>query len=71
MRKIAFVFIILFLFPVCLFADEADLARFYREYTEVDHSLMSDQGCVTVSELPLAFPQRLHHGLEPRLTAPM
>ncbi len=46
MRKTAIVFIMLFFFPVCLFADETDLARFYREYTEVDHSLMSDQGCV-------------------------
>ncbi len=46
MRKTAIVFIMLFFFPVCLFADEIDLARFYREYTEVDHSLMSDQGCV-------------------------
>ncbi len=46
MRKTAIIFIILFLFPVCLLADETDLARFYREYTEVDHSLMSGQGCV-------------------------
>ena len=46
MRKTVIIFIILLLVPVYLFADEADLARFYREYTEVDHSLMSDQGCV-------------------------
>jgi hypothetical protein len=46
MRKSAIVFIMLFFFPVCLFADDAGLSRFYREYTEVNHSLMSDQGCV-------------------------
>ncbi len=46
MRQTAIVFIILFLSPVCLFADGAGLSRFYREYTEVNHSLMSDQGCV-------------------------
>jgi len=46
MRKTAVVFIILFLFPLCLFADGVGLSRFYQEYTEVSHSLMSDQGCV-------------------------
>ena len=46
MRKTAVVFIILFLFPACLLADGAGLSRFYLEYTEVSHSLMSDQGCV-------------------------
>lgn len=46
MKKTAIVFVILFLFPVCLFADGAGLSRFYREYTVVSHSLMSDQGCV-------------------------
>ncbi|MCP4252113.1 MAG: hypothetical protein GY775_01675 [Candidatus Scalindua sp.] len=46
MRKTAVIFIIIFLFPVCSFADGAGLSRFYREYTEVSHSLMSDQGCV-------------------------
>ena len=46
MKKTAAILIALFLFPVCLFADEAGLSRFYREYTEVSHSLMSDQGCV-------------------------
>ncbi len=46
MKKTAVVFVILFLSPLCLFADGADLSRFYREYTEVSHSLMSDQGCV-------------------------
>ncbi len=46
MRKTAVIFIALFLFPVCLFADGAGISRFYREYTEVNHSLMSDQGCV-------------------------
>ncbi len=46
MRKTAVIVIILFFFPACLFADEAGLSRFYREYTEVNHSLMSDQGCV-------------------------
>ncbi len=46
MRKIAVIFIILFLFPVCSFVDGAGLSRFYREYTEVSHSLMCDQGCV-------------------------
>jgi hypothetical protein len=46
MRKTAVIFIILFLFPACLFADGAGLSRFYLEYTEVSHSLMSDQGCV-------------------------
>ena len=46
MRKTAVVFIILFLFPACLLADVAGLSRFYLEYTEVSHSLMSDQGCV-------------------------
>ncbi len=46
MRKKAFIFIILFFLPACLFADDAGLSRFYREYTEVSHSLMSDQGCV-------------------------
>jgi hypothetical protein len=46
MRKTAVIFIILFLFPACLFADGAGLSRFYREYTEVSHSLMSDQGSV-------------------------
>ena len=47
MRKTAVIFIILFLFPLCLFADGAGLSRFYQEYTEVSHSLMSDQGCVS------------------------
>ena len=46
MRKSAVVFLILFLFPVCSFADDAGLSRFYQEYTDVSHSLMSDQGCV-------------------------
>jgi hypothetical protein len=46
MRKTTVIFIILFLFPVCLFADGAGLSRFYMEYKEVNHSLMSDQGCV-------------------------
>ena len=46
MRKTAVIFIILFLFPACLLADGAGLSRFYLEYTEVSHSLMSDQGCV-------------------------
>ena len=46
MRKTAVIFIMLFLFPACLFADGAGLSRFYLEYTEVSHSLMSDQGCV-------------------------
>jgi hypothetical protein len=46
MRKTAVIFTILFLFPACLFADGAGLSRFYLEYTEVSHSLMSDQGCV-------------------------
>ena len=46
MIKIAVIFIILFLFPACLFADGAGLSRFYLEYKEVNHSLMSDQGCV-------------------------
>ncbi len=46
MRKTAVIFIILFLFPVCSFVDGAGLSRFYREYTEVSHSLMCDQGCV-------------------------
>ncbi|GAX60626.1 ATP phosphoribosyltransferas [Candidatus Scalindua japonica] len=46
MRKSAIVFIILFLFPFCLFADDAGLSRFYQEYSEVSHALMSDQGCV-------------------------
>ncbi len=46
MRTTAVIVIILFLIPACLFADEAGLSRFYREYTEVNHSLMSDQGCV-------------------------
>ncbi len=47
MRKTAVIFTILFLFPACLFADGTGLSRFYREYTEVSHSLMSDQGCVS------------------------
>ena len=47
MRKTAVIFIIQFLFPLCLFADGAGLSRFYQEYTEVSHSLMSDQGCVS------------------------
>ncbi len=46
MKKTAVIFVIVFLFPLWLFADGADLSRFYREYTEVSHSLMSDQGCV-------------------------
>ncbi len=46
MRKTTVIFIILFLFPVCLFADGTGLSRFYQEYKEVNHSLMSDQGCV-------------------------
>ena len=46
MRKIAVIFIILFLFPACSFADGAGLSRFYLEYKEVSHSFMSDQGCV-------------------------
>ena len=46
MKKAAVIFIILSLFPVCLFAEESGLSRFYREYTEVSHSLMSDQGCL-------------------------
>ncbi|MCR4290520.1 MAG: hypothetical protein NUV86_09725 [Candidatus Scalindua sp.] len=46
MRKTVVIFIILFLFPLCLFADRAGSSRFYQEYTEVSHSLMSDQGCV-------------------------
>jgi len=45
-RKTAVVFIILFLFPACLLADGAGLSRFYLEYTEVSHSLMSDEGCL-------------------------
>ena len=47
MRKTAVIFIILFLFPPWLFADGADPSRFYREYTEVSNSLMSDKGCVS------------------------
>ncbi len=46
MKKTAIFFIILSLFPTCLFADEAGLSHFCREYTEVNHSLMSDQGCL-------------------------
>jgi len=46
MKKTAIVFIILFFSTTCIFADEAGLSRFYREYTEVNHSLMSDQGCL-------------------------
>ena len=46
MRKTAVVFIILFLFPACVFADGTGLSRFYLEYTEVSHSLMSDEGCL-------------------------
>ena len=46
MRKTAVIFIILFLFPACLFADGTGLSRFYLEYTEVSHSLMSDEGCL-------------------------
>ena len=46
MKKTAVIFVIVFLFPLWLFADGAGLSRFYREYTEVSHSLMSDQGCV-------------------------
>lgn len=46
MRKTTVIFIILFIFPVCLFADGTGLSRFYQEYKEVNHSLMSDQGCV-------------------------
>jgi hypothetical protein len=45
-RKTAVVFIILFLFPACVFADGTGLSRFYLEYTEVSHSLMSDEGCL-------------------------
>ncbi|MBC8552792.1 MAG: hypothetical protein H8D23_24465 [Candidatus Brocadiales bacterium] len=45
MRKTVAICIILFLSPICLFADESGLSRFYQEYTEVNHSLMSDQGC--------------------------
>ena len=47
MRKATVIFIILCLFPLCSFADEAGTSRFYREYTEVSHALMSDQGCVS------------------------
>ncbi|MHC4322220.1 MAG: hypothetical protein ACYST3_08095 [Planctomycetota bacterium] len=46
MRKTSVFFVILFLFPVCLYADGLGLSRFYREYKEVNHSLMSDQGCL-------------------------
>ena len=46
MIKTAVIFVILFLFPACLFADGAGLSRFYLEYKEVNHSLMSDQGYV-------------------------
>ena len=46
MKKTAAILIALFLFPACLLADGAGLSRFYLEYTEVSHSLMSDQGCV-------------------------
>ena len=46
MRKTAVIFIILFLFPACVFADGTGLSRFYLEYTEVSHSLMSDEGCL-------------------------
>ncbi len=46
MKKAIVIFVILFLFPVCVYADESGLSRFYREYTEVNHSLMSDQGCL-------------------------
>ena len=46
MRKTAVIFIILFLFPTCLFAEESGISRFYQEYREVNNSLMSDQGCV-------------------------
>ena len=46
MKKTAVIFIILFLFPACVFADGTGLSRFYLEYTEVSHSLMSDEGCL-------------------------
>jgi hypothetical protein len=46
MRKIAVFYVILLLFPACLFADGSGLSRFYQEYTEVNNSLMSDQGCL-------------------------
>ena len=46
MKKTAIFFIILFLSPTCIFADKADQSRFYQEYSEVNHSLMSDQGCL-------------------------
>ena len=46
MIKTTVILIILSLCPVCLFADESGLSRFYLEYTEVNHSLMSDQGCL-------------------------
>ncbi|GAX61374.1 hypothetical protein SCALIN_C22_0084 [Candidatus Scalindua japonica] len=46
MKNTTVIFLVLFLFPICLFADESSLSRFYREYSEVNHSLMSDKGCL-------------------------
>ncbi len=44
MKKTTIAFLILFICPVCSFADKAEFSHFYEDYTEVCHSLMSDQG---------------------------
>ncbi len=44
MKKTAITFLILFFIPAYLFAEKEEFSRFYEDYTDVSHSLMSDQG---------------------------
>ncbi len=44
MKNTVFIFLLLFIFSTCSFADKAEFSRFYEDYAAVSHSLMSDQG---------------------------